>query len=314
METRWNAETGFGRSATQAEDQLLSTHAQTLFQPTPGTDSMATNMETNPATNPAINTETSIVPYGYWNFSSDDFKHLSMEVKQGLQPYQELITRDRCRACGMANPTEFWACCVGQACFGCEGCKDRPEQLVRQNPARGNKPATTRCCLHGCKSQHHECLPVPRRNFAMEALIKSLKTANVNLSEAIRQDGMQVAARNGGIANLQAAAEQEAAVPRGRANGRADGKKRKADCTAEEWAEHQAGVKARKVQREQDKMKLSLFDGMERELNFLRDKAKEHDEDAFDEWMHEFNMEEAAANGAMEMDDDASDAESGDAE
>ena len=70
----------------------------------------------------------------------------------------------------------------------------------------------------------------------------------------------------------------------------------------DEWKELKDAAKARKLQRDQDKAKLALFDGLERQVKFLRAKISEHDEDMYDGWINEFDLQEAAAAAGMEID------------
>ena len=241
--------------------------------------------------------ERRIVPHGHFDWDGEDLKHVTLEVKNAASGYQNLITRAKCGNCGMPNPSEMWSCCPGEECFGCEGCKDKPSLFVKETGGRNGGKVTYRCCFAGCTG--HPCAGKPSRNLLAEAQLKKVAVINMELSEALRQQGMQDAARRAGEGQEEAAATGRR---RGRANGHADGKKRKSECTDEEWEERKAAAKARKLQRDQDKAKLALFDGLERQVKFLRAKISEHDEDLYDEWINEFDLQEAAAAAGMEID------------
>ena len=244
--------------------------------------------------------ERRIVPHGHFNWHHEDLKHVPIGVKNATSDYEDLVTRDKCDNCGMPNPTEIWGYCPGDECYGCEGCKDKPELFVKETGGRNGGKVTYRCCFSGCKAKGHSCAEKPSRNLLAEAQLKKVAIGNAKLSEALRQQGMQDAARRAGEVQEEAAA---AGRRRGRANGHSDGKKRKSECTKEEWEAIKEAAKARKLQREQEKAKLALFDRLERQNKFLRVKLSEIDEDLYDELINKFDMQEAAAAAGMEIDD-----------
>ena len=244
--------------------------------------------------------ERRIVPHGHFDWDGEDLKHVTLDVKNAATGYQNLITRAKCGNCGMPNPNQIWSCCPGENCFGCEGCAGKPELFVKETGGRNGGAVTFRCCFPGCNARGHPCAAKPIRNFVAEAQLKKVAVINTELSEALRQQGMQDAARRAGEDPEEAAA---AGRRGGRANGHADGKKRKAECTPEEWEERKATAKARKLQRDQDKAKLALFNGLERQVKFLWAKISEHDEHLYDELINEFHLQEAVAEAGMEVDD-----------
>ena len=316
------SETTFFHPGTEAESEYQPpatcahpTHAHYHQKQPPGTDHPAMDAAAVPAMYTGVESLTSaeeaanagnlvrtMVPHGFFDMEHDDYKHVSQNTKKALMGLNAMVTAPKCLFCGNSCPSEKWSCCAHPDCVACERCAADPATYLFKMTRAGN----ARCANPNCKLPEAECSKFPARNLLAEKFVCDLKNANVGVSEAMREDGMQEAARRAGEDPEEVAT---AGRRGGRASGHADGKKRKSQCTPEEWEEHKAAAKARKLQREQDKAKLALFDGLQRQVKFLRDKLSDHNEDLYDEWINEFDLLEASAAAGLEVDDAETDEE-----
>ena len=237
------------------------------------------------------------------SLDGDDFKHISLGVKQATIGVVNSGTRKGCHYCGNESPKEIWSCCSGEECYGCESCKDT---LVKQTGGRNGAPPIFRCCFAGCNAKSNDCLGTPRRNKPLEAKFKEIAEGASNLTEALHEEGMQENARRSG--------EDEAPLP-----AKKSGILRKKHCTEEEWAADEparmaraAAAKERKRKADEIKAKAAAHDPLKRQNTFLRNWLYDYDKDMYDVVINQSDLEEAAWMNRMEMESSASD--SGDTE